>query len=147
MFVTVPVFASVWLTALKVGTTVVGTFTVNSAVFSPTTAVPFLVTHLMVTVPFIALGILFARLMGTVQVVDVATPLWIVTYEPPAKAYERSWVKLVLALGVLIVTAVPMSTLVALSVGVVALGMVFSVPVPLPLLVPTHAPAKVISKV
>ena len=52
--------------------------------------------------------------------------------------------KLVLALGVLIVIAVPIYATVPLSVGVVALRIVFKVPVPLPLFVPTEAPANVI---
>jgi hypothetical protein len=49
-----------------------------------------------------------------------------------------------LALGVLIVTAEPISTLEALRVGVVALGIVLRVPVPLPLFVPILDPEKVI---
>jgi hypothetical protein len=52
-------------------------------------------------------------------------------------------VKLELALGVLMVIVVPISALVALRVGVVARGIVFSVPVPLPVLVPIDAPANV----
>jgi hypothetical protein len=49
-----------------------------------------------------------------------------------------------LALGVFIVTAEPMFTLGALRVGVVALGIVLRVPVPLPLFVLMLAPEKVI---
>jgi hypothetical protein len=97
----------------------------------------------MVTVPFVVFGLLLARLRGIAHVVDVATPFWMLTYVPPAKEYARSWVRLELALGVLMVIVVPISALVALRVGVVARGIVFSVPVPLPVLVPIDAPANV----
>ena len=48
-----------------------------------------------------------------------------------------------LALGVFIVTEPPISTLGALRVGVVALGIVLRVPVPLPLIVPMLDPENV----
>ena len=145
MVVEMLVLPSVSVTALMVGTMLVGTFAVRSTVVVPTVEVPFLVMHRMVTVPLVVFGILLASAKGIVQVVDVATPVWIATYVPPAKEYARSWVKAVLARGVLIVMVVPMSALVALKVGVVALGMVLRVPVPLPDLVPTDAPAKVMA--
>jgi hypothetical protein len=52
-------------------------------------------------------------------------------------------VKEELALGVFIVTALPIFTLEALRVGVVALGIVLRVPEPLPLMVPIFDPEKV----
>jgi hypothetical protein len=52
-------------------------------------------------------------------------------------------VKEELALGVFIVTATPISTLEALRVGVVALGIVLRVPEPLPLMVPMLDPENV----
>ena len=50
-----------------------------------------------------------------------------VTQDPPAKLYARLWVKPLLALFVVIVTALPMNTLEALRVGVDARGIVVSV--------------------
>jgi hypothetical protein len=140
-----PEVASRRVTELMVGATVLGTLAVRSTVFVPTVAVPFFVMQRMVTVPLVAFGMLSASVSGIVHECDVLTPVAMLMYEPPAKAYARSCVKDALALGVLMVTAAPMSALEALRVGVVALGMVFNVPVPLPVLVPTDAPAKVMS--
>ena len=85
MVVMVPVLASACVTALMVGITVEGTLAVRRAVFSPTTAVPFLVIHLIVTVPLVVLGILFARVRGTAQYIEVAIPVPMETKAPPAK--------------------------------------------------------------
>jgi hypothetical protein len=40
---------------------------------------PFFVMHLIVTVPLVAFGMLFARLNGTVQDLEVVTPVAILT--------------------------------------------------------------------
>ena len=62
-----PVAASVCVAELMVGITVVGTVAVNRAVFSPTTVLPFFVMHLMVIVPLVVFGMLFASEIGIVQ--------------------------------------------------------------------------------
>jgi hypothetical protein len=81
-----PVVASVRVTELTVGTTELGTFAVSSTVLVPIVVLPFFVMQRMVTVPLVALGMLFARLSGTVQDLEVVTPVAMLTYEPPAKA-------------------------------------------------------------
>jgi hypothetical protein len=116
------------VTPLMVGTTDVGTFAVSSTVFVPTVVLPLFVMQRIVTVPLVAFGILDAR-SGTVHEYEVPTPVAMLVQEPPANAYARSCVKELLALGVFIVTLLPMFTLELLTAGCVALGIVFSVTV------------------
>jgi hypothetical protein len=123
-----PLVASTVATLLMVGTTDVGTFAVSRTVLVPTVVPPFFVIQRTVTVPLVAFGMLVAR-SGTVQLRDVPTPVAIDCQALPANLYARSCVNDELALGRFIVTALPMFTLDALSVGCVALGIVFNVTV------------------
>lgn len=123
-----PLVASDAVTLLIVGTTDVGTLAVSKTVLVPTLVLPLFVMQRIVTVPLVAFGMLEAR-SGTVQLCDVPTPVAMLFQSLPANLYAKSCVKDELALGVLIVTALPMFTLEALTVGCVALGIVFKLTV------------------
>ena len=98
----------------------------------------------MVTVPLVALGIWFASVNGTVQEYDVPKLEAIVPDVPP-NVYFNVCVNALLALGMDTVIALPILTLVALKVGVVARGIVSSVPDPDPDTVPILSDPQVIA--
>ena len=77
----------------------------------------------MVQVPDVPLGIWLANDKGTSHTFDVPRSLPIVPVAFP-NLYVKVWSNELDALGILIVIALPMFTLVAETVGVVALGIV-----------------------
>ena len=117
---------------------VFGTFAVNDTFFDPIVVVPLFVVQVIVTVPDVAFGIWFAMLVGTVHEYDVVL-VFSVAILPDAvpMEYVRTCENDVDALPETeIVTAEPMLTDVAESVGVVARGIVAQVNDPVPLIDP-----------
>ena len=123
IFAESPETASEMVWAEILGTTEEGTFTVKETVLVPINVLPLYVLQVMVQVPDVPFGISFANDNGTVQAFDVPRSLPIVPVASP-NLYVKVWSKLLDALGILIVTEAPISTLDAESVGVVALGIV-----------------------
>ena len=99
---------------------------------------------MIVAVPLMAFGICAASVIAGVHAALVPRLLPIVPLVPP-KENDSLCVNELEARDIVIVTAVPMSTLDAESVGVVARGIVVNVPLPLPVTVPIHEPDHVIS--
>ena len=95
----------------------------KETVLVPINVLPLYVLQVMVQVPDVPLGTWLANDKGTVQDVDVARSLPIVPVAFP-NLYVKVWSNELDALGILIVIALPMFTLVAETVGVVALGIV-----------------------
>jgi hypothetical protein len=91
--------------------------------FVPILVDPEYVSQLIVITPLVAFGTFVINEDGTVHAVEVATPVAIVP-DVPAKLYRSVCVKLFESLGVDIVIADPNATLDALTVGVVARGIV-----------------------
>ena len=105
------------------GTTEEGTLAVKETVLVPINVLPLYVLQVMVQVPDVPLGTWLANDKGTVQDVDVPRSLPIVPVALP-NLYVKVWSNELDALGILIVIALPMFTLVDETVGVVALGIV-----------------------
>ena len=105
------------------GTTEEGTLAVKETVLVPINVLPLYVLQVMVQVPDVPLGTWLANDKGTVQDVDVPRSLPIVPVALP-NLYVKVWSNELDALGILIVIALPLFTLVAETVGVVALGIV-----------------------
>ena len=107
------------------GTTEEGTLAVKETVLVPINVLPVYVLQVMVQVPDVPLGIWLANDKGTSHTFDVPRSLPIVPVAFP-NLYVKVWSKLLEALGIEIVISEPMFTLVAETVGVVALGIVVS---------------------
>ena len=105
------------------GTTEEGTMAVNETVLVPINVLPLYVWHVIVQVPDVAEGTWLAKDNGTVQAADVPSPDPMVPVALP-NLYVSVCVKLLDALGILIVMDEPIFTEDAESVGVVALGIV-----------------------
>ena len=112
-----------------------GTFTVNETFFEPIVVEPLFVVQVIETVPLVAFGIWFATVAGTVHEYDVVLVFSVAILPDAAPMeYVRTWENDDDARPETeIVTAEPMFTEDADSVGVVALGIVEQVNDPVPL--------------